>query len=320
MTTSPAAPVRKRVLLTGVSGQLGWELRRTLLPLANLVCAAGPRDAVRGAQPLDLANPEALRNLIRQARPDIIINPAAYTQVDQAEEELDLARAINATAPGVFAEEAHRCGAFLIHYSTDYVFAGQGRKPFLEQDTSAPINAYGRTKCEGEDAIRTRLAAHLILRTSWLYSARGNNFLRTILRLANDHAELRIVDDQIGAPTWARMLAEATAQILAEAGMLGRDWLEERAGTYHLTATGETSWYGFARAILGLAPEHYTQAKLFPIPTSDYPTKAARPAYSVLDCSAAARTFGISLGPWQEHLERVMEDLNTPASGAFGGV
>lgn len=317
MAATADSPVaRPRILLTGVSGQLGWELRRALMPLGDLVCTAGPDQVLGGAEILDLSSAEETRAFVRRVAPDFIVNPAAYTRVDNAEDEATLARAINAEAPAILAEEARRCGALMVHYSTDYVFDGQASRPYNEHYPASPINVYGQTKLDGELAIQASGVPHLILRTSWLYGSRGNNFLLTILRIAARQGELRIVDDQTGAPTWARQVAEATAQVLSQAAQLGRAWLEERAGVYHLTASGATSWFGFARAILQQAQGPARAAKLVPIPTVDFPTRAARPTYSVLDCGKAASTFHLALSPWEEHLARVMEEVNSPAGAA----
>jgi dTDP-4-dehydrorhamnose reductase len=307
---------RPRILLTGVSGQLGWELRRALMPIGDLICTAGPDPAAGADQVLDLGDPDATRAFVRRAAPDYIINPAAYTQVDRAEEEPERAAAINAIAPAVLAEEAARCGALIVHYSTDYVFDGRESRPYSEHYPPSPESVYGKTKLDGEQAVTASGATHLVLRTSWLYGARGSNFLLTILRLARTQSELRIVDDQRGAPTWARLVAEATAQILAQAAVLGRGWLEERSGVYHLTAAGSTTWYGFARAILARLDGSSPLARLLPIATADYTTRATRPAFSVLDCSRMAEVFRLRLSPWEEQLARVMEDLGpNPVGG-----
>jgi len=311
MTVPPHTPyARPRILLTGASGQLGWELWRALMPLGDVVCTAGPDQVTGGAEILDLSSAAATRDLVRRVAPDFIVNPAAYTRVDQAEDEISLARALNAVAPAVLAEEAARCGAMIVHYSTDYVFDGQASRPYSEHYPPSPLNVYGQTKLEGEQAVQSGGGPYLILRTSWLYGARGNNFLSTIMKLARRQSELRIVDDQTGAPTWARQVAEATAQILAQAAPLGRGWLEERAGVYHLTAAGSTTWFGFARAILGRAQSSAPLARLVPIPTVDFPTRASRPTYSVLDCTKAATVFRVALSPWEEQLDRVMEEVN----------
>lgn len=279
-----------RILLTGVNGQVGWELRRTLAPLGEV--HALDRRA------LDLSDPDAIRATVRALRPQLIVNPAAHTAVDRAESEPELALAINATAPGVLAEEAARLGAGMVHYSTDYVFDGAKHEPYLESDAPNPLNVYGRTKLAGEEAVRASGAAHLILRTSWVYGLRGRNFLGTILRLAQERDELKIVADQIGAPTWSRVIAEASAQILAQ-----RDW-RERSGCYHLTAGGETSWHGFAGAILEATGSSIVPA---PIATADYPLPALRPAFSLLSNDRLFAAFGLRLPAWRDSLALCLE-------------
>jgi dTDP-4-dehydrorhamnose reductase len=287
------------------------------MPLGDLLCTSGPDEPARDAETLDLSDPRATRAFVRRAAPDYIINPAAYTRVDQAEDEAALARAINTEAPAVLAEEAAARGALIVHYSTDYVFDGRASRPYTEQYPAAPQNVYGQSKLEGERAVEAAAGPYMILRTSWLYGARGNNFLRTVLRLARQQHELRIVDDQHGAPTWARLVAEATAQILAQTAVLGSSWIKERSGIYHLTAAGSTTWYGFARAILAhIGPTRGPLAKLIPIPTVDYPTRATRPPYSVLDCARAAAVFQLELSPWEEQLARVMEDVRQQSAPA----
>lgn len=276
----------KRILLTGRNGQVGWELERTLAPLGEVLAFdhAG----------LDLADAARLRQIVRDARPDIIVNAAAYTAVDRAESEFDQATALNAVAPGILAEEANRLGALLVHYSTDYVFDGTKDGPYTEDDATSPINAYGRSKLAGEQAIQAAGCRHLIFRTSWVYGLRGNNFLRTIRRLAAERSELRIVDDQIGAPTWSRMIAEATALALHPR--------REGNGVYHLASAGAVSWLGFAAAILGIAPPPGPVAALVAIPSSDYPLPAARPKNSRLDCRRLAADFGLTLPDWEDAL------------------
>jgi dTDP-4-dehydrorhamnose reductase len=293
-----------KILLTGANGQVGWELQRSLAPLGEVV--ALDRDE------LDLANNDALRQRVRDLAPQAIVNAAAYTAVDRAESEPDLARAINAIAPGVLAEEAKRLDAVLVHYSTDYVFDGTKAGAYVENDPTNPLSVYGRTKLEGEQAIGATGCRHLTLRTSWVYAARGHNFALTMLRLARERRGLRIVDDQIGAPTWCREIAKATAALLS-AGFAapGAD------GLYHLTASGATSWFGFAQAIfespemvrLGIVPP-----TLEAIPASAYPTPARRPANSRLDCSRLERQAGIRLGPWDAALARCLAELSIRAS------
>lgn len=285
------------ILLTGVNGQIGWELRRALAPLGRVVGL--------DSRALDLADPHAIRATVRAIAPRLIVNPAAYTAVDRAESEPQRARAVNAMAPGVLAEEASRCGAILVHYSTDYVFDGRKAGPYLEDDAPNPLNVYGASKLEGEQAIAASGARHLILRTSWVYGARGGNFLLTMQRLMQERPELKIVDDQIGAPSWSRMIAEATAQVLAQclSPARGAD-RPEPWGTYHLTNAGETSWHGFATAIAELGGY---ATRLTPIPTSEYPTPARRPANSRLDNGKLARVFGLRLPDWREALKLCMD-------------
>ncbi len=286
------------ILLLGANGQVGWELRRALAPL-------GPVRALERAE-ADLADPDALSRAVRETAPSLIVNAAAYTAVDRAEEDEALAQAINADAPGLLAGEARRLGIALVHYSTDYVFDGAGELPARESDPTAPLNAYGRTKLAGEAAIRDSGCAHLILRTSWVYSMRGANFLLTVKRLAAELEEMRIVADQTGAPTWARGIAGATALILARCGAPAETGgLAEKGGLYHLTASGETSWHGFAEAIVDWmrATDQPVRCKqVHPIPTSDYPTPAKRPANSLLDCAKLRETFGIVMPDWRDQL------------------
>ena len=288
-----------RILLTGSRGQVGWELARTLSTLGEVVAL--------DADGLDLTDADAIRRVVGEVRPGIIVNPAAHTAVDKAESEPDLARAINATAPGILAEEAEKLGALLVHYSTDYVFDGSGEALRQEDDPTGPLNVYGATKLEGENAIRAGCRRHLIFRTSWVYGARGANFLLTMRRLMGERPELKIVDDQIGAPTWCRHLAEATAQILAQVGSPARGADKpEPWGVYHMTNGGETSWHGFAAAIQTLdAPGKPT--RLVAIPSSEYPTPARRPLNSRLDNGKLERVFGIRLPDWRDALRLCMD-------------
>ncbi|MFO1153184.1 MAG: dTDP-4-dehydrorhamnose reductase [Rhodospirillales bacterium] len=290
------------ILLLGRQGQVGWELARTLAPLAPVIGLA--RDD------LDLADPDAIRRAVRRAQPRLIVNAAAYTQVDKAETETELAMAINGTAPGILAEEAKRAGAALVHYSTDYVFAGSGDRPWREDDAVAPLNAYGVSKLAGEQAIAATGGRHLIFRTAWVYADRGRNFLKTMQRLALERDELRVVADQHGAPTWARLIAEATALVLAATRHRdGWDALAERGGLYHLTSGGQTTWCDFAEAIVAAsAPAGERRARVVGIATSEYPTPAKRPAYSVLDCSRLADSFGIGLPDWRDGLALCLGD------------
>ena len=286
----------KIVLFGGKLGQLGWELRRTLAPLGEVV--AVDRDD------LDLRDDSALAAFLREQAPQLIVNASAYTAVDRAETEQDLAFAINEQAPRVMAESARALGAGLIHYSTDYVFDGTLGRPCVEGDAPNPLSVYGRSKLAGEQAIRAAGCAHLIFRTAWVYANRGRNFLNTMERLASERDRLSIVDDQIGNPTWARSLAEATAQILALSwAQGGAAALERVGGTYHLACAGAASWFQFAHAIFAhWGDEGRPVPQLVPITTPEYPTRAKRPAWSVLDCKKAYATFGVQLPGWQAAL------------------
>lgn len=291
------------ILLLGGNGQVGWELRRTLAPL-------GPVRALERAD-VDIADGDALRRVVRDVAPSLIVNAAAYTAVDRAEEEAELAHAVNGRAPGIFAEEAKRLGAGLVHFSTDYVFDGKASRPYREDDAPAPVNVYGQSKLAGEAAIAESGCDHLILRTSWVYSMRGANFLLTVRRLARELEELRIVADQHGAPTWARLIAETTAIVLGTCGApVCAAGLGERSGIYHLTAAGETSWHGFAAAVVAQLRESGESLRcrnVRPIPTSDYPTPARRPARSLLDCGKLKETFGVTMPDWREQLTLCLE-------------
>ena len=299
-----------RILVTGGNGQVGFELLRSL-------AGAGQVMAV-GRDEMDLSDPDSIRRTVRRFGPDLIINAAAYTAVDQAESAPELALAINGIAPGILAEEAKRARAALIHYSTDYVFDGSKGAPYTEDDEPRPINAYGRTKLAGERAIEAVGAPHLILRTSWIYGMRGNNFLLTVLRLARERGELSIVDDQVGAPTWCRAIAEATSGILKRLGYGQPGFLDACAkarGTYNLTAAGQTSWHGFTAAILAHAasatPGESAYAlervpALKPITTEEYPLPAPRPRYSVLSNAKLQRAFGVAMPDWKTSLAECM--------------
>lgn len=286
------------ILLIGSNGQLGWELRRTLSPLGHVVVANRPA--------LDLASPESITAAIRQAAPSLVVNAAAYTAVDRAEQEEELAQAINGSAPAILAEEAKRLGIPLVHYSTDYVFDGKALRPYVEDDPVRPLGAYGRSKLEGEQAIAAVAGIHFVFRTSWVYSMRGANFLLTIQRLAREREELRVVADQHGAPTWARSIAEATAAILAQCrAPCDAGAIAERSGLYHMTAAGQTTWHGFASAIVDAMREDgepVTVRNVVPITTAEYPTPAVRPSYSVLDNSKLADAFGIAIHDWRDQL------------------
>ncbi len=288
-----------KILLTGSHGQVGWELRRTLACLGEVVAL--------DSRAMDLTDVDAIRRVVQDVAPRIIVNPAAHTAVDKAESEVERAYAINATAPGILAEEAEKLGALLVHYSTDYVFDGSGETPWSEDDATGPLNVYGASKLAGEQAIQAACRRHLIFRTSWVYGARGANFLLTMRRLMRERPELKIVADQIGAPTWSRMLAEATALILAQqlSPARGAD-RPEPWGVYHMTNGGETSWHGFAAAIQELDGGE-SKARLLPIPSSDYPTPARRPLNSRLNNDKLARVFGVRLPDWQQSLALCMQ-------------
>lgn len=300
---------RPRILLIGADGQLGWELRRTASPLGEVFATVEnePRRRAVSGELLDLSDQGAVRRVTGEVKPHVILNAAAFTDVDQTERELAVADAINGAAPGVLAREAKRHGALLIHYSTDNVFDGELDRAYRATDPPSPANAYGRTKLRGEEAIRAVGGSHLILRTSWLYGARGNNFLTTVLDLVDAGRPLSVVSDQFGAPTWTRSVAAATVQILALARAAGAAWMGERFGTYHLTAGGRCSWYEFAEAIL----DRYGKRdhELAPQATSKFPATAGRPANGVLDCGAVREAFGIVLEDWRTALDRVMEEV-----------
>lgn len=285
----------RRILVTGKNGQVGWELQRTLMTLGEVI-------AVDRTQ-MDLADADSIRNCIREVKPNLIVNAAAYTAVDKAESEVDLAMAINGLAPGIMAEEAKRLGAAIVHYSTDYVFDGTKTGPYTEDDTPRPLSIYGKSKLAGEEAIKAVGCPHLTLRTSWVYGARGKNFLRTILKLAKERPELRVVNDQVGAPTWCRHLAEATVHILAQLyspAVYDPARVSDVSGTYHLTTGGRTTWFGFAEAITNgaSAAVNGSSPRLVPITTDQYPTAAARPKNSELSNDKIGKQFGLSQPDW----------------------
>jgi dTDP-4-dehydrorhamnose reductase len=286
----------RRILLLGKNGQVGWELERTLAPLGAVKAVDLPE--------VDLADAGGVRRLVRETRPEIIVNAAAYTAVDRAESEPELAMAVNGIAPGVLAEEAKALGAFLVHFSTDYVFDGEKRELYVETDSPNPLNVYGATKLAGDEAIRDVGGAYLILRTSWVYSMRGDGFVTKVLRWAREEEVLRVVEDQVGSPTWARMLAEVTAQALARNNGDSCDRLETRKGLYHLGGDGAASRYEWAQAILECDPhpEEQKSSGLLPSWTDEFPTPAKRPAFSALDCRRFAAAFNLSLPPWRESL------------------
>lgn len=291
------------ILVTGCNGQVGWELRRILQSLGD-VTAIDVAD-------LDLTDADTVRAYLRRQKPEILVNPAAYTAVDKAESELDLAMQINGIAPGVMAEEMARLGGLMVHYSTDYVFDGSKAAPWIETDAVGPLNAYGRTKLVGERAVQAAGGAHLIFRTSWVYGRRGGNFLLTMLRLARERDELRIVSDQHGAPTWCRSIAQGTLRAIqvCNANRARDAWPQEKSGLYHLTNGGETTWYGFTQAIVANAPElaERRRVKLTPIATAEYPLPARRPMHSTLSNAKFERVFGVRLEPWDVALAACLQ-------------
>ena len=301
-----------RILLLGAGGQLGTELRRSLAALGEVVAATRP-GAVGGSpcEVADMSAPDTLLPLLARVAPDVVVNAAAYTAVDRAEQEVELAFRVNAEAPDVLAAACADSGATLVHYSTDYVFDGQGTRPYLEGDDTAPLGVYGASKLAGEVAVLSSGARHMVFRTAWVYAAHSRNFMRTMLRVGAERDVLRVVADQVGTPTPAALLADVTARALRADAV--------PSGLWHLTPTGETSWHGFAEAIfegavarglLSRAPE------VEAIATADYPTPAARPAYSVLDCSALQRDFGVALPDWRAGLAATLDELANAAATA----
>ena len=292
------------ILLLGKGGQVGWELQRSLSVLGHVTALDHDSTGHCG----DFANPAGIADTVRALRPDIIVNAAAHTAVDKAESELDLARLLNATTPGVLAEEAARLGAWLIHYSTDYVFDGSGSRPWVETDVPAPLSVYGRTKLEGEQLIQQSGAQHLILRTSGVYAARGGNFAKTMLRLAQERERLTVIDDQWGAPTGADLLADVTAHAIRHLQQRPQD-----AGLYHLVAGGETNWNLYAKYVLDQAQKAQSAIKIVakevvPVPTSAFPTPARRPHNSRLNTQKLQATFGLTLPHWQQGVARMLQE------------
>ena len=308
-----AEPIRKTghspftTLLIGATGQLGFELCRVLSESGDVI--APPRSE------LDLSRPQTIPAVMRALRPNVVVNAAAYTAVDRAESERALCFAVNADAPGVLAEEALRLGSGLIHYSTDYVFDGQKTTPYEESDAAAPLNVYGESKLAGERAVESVGGSWVILRTSWVYGRRGANFLTRILQIARERDDMRVVDDQIGAPTWSRSIAAATGQILAPAHRGGNvsEGLGHCSGVYHMTAAGTTSWFGFAEAILKLDPHRaaHRVRTLIPIASSEFVAAAARPRWSVMNGTKLHDRFGIRLPSWKSDLALALGDVTT---------
>jgi dTDP-4-dehydrorhamnose reductase len=290
-----------RILLLGAGGQLGMELERKMSSSAGVELTALSRAE------LDLSDVAAVRVAIREAEPEIVINAAAYTAVDRAEQEPELARLVNGVAPGVMAEEVGRIGGWLIHYSTDYVFDGLGTRPWMESDATGPLGVYGQTKLQGELAIAAAGCRHLIFRTSWVYAAKGKNFLHTMLRLGRERDVLKVVDDQIGAPTTAEALTSATEAVLC--GLTDGGDLSDAIGIYHLACAGETSWYGFAKAIFETFAARQKPPEVLPIPSSQYVTPAERPLNSRLNCERFATRFGFIMPSWQKALDEVAKKV-----------
>ena len=287
-----------KILLFGRIGQVGWELRRTLAPMGQLVCVDYPE--------VDFTKPDSIRRWIEDTSPAIIINAAAYTAVDKAETEVDLAMKINAAAPGVMAVEAKKRGALLVHYSTDYIFEGNKTSPYVEDDLPNPQSAYGRSKLAGDQAIQQVDGNYLIFRLCWVYGARGANFMLTMMRLAREREKLRVVNDQVGCPTWSRMIAETTALALNQTDTPAK--AAARKGVYHLCSSGQTSWHGFASAIIDAMPDEEKKCRVVEgITSAEYPTPTKRPAYSVMSCAKLERVFGLKLPEWRESLGLVME-------------
>ena len=284
-----------KILLTGASGQVGYELQRSLQALGQVIALDRSR--------MDLSDLDQVRAVVRALRPGLIVNPAAYTAVDQAESEPALAHRINAEAPAVMAAEARLLGAAMVHYSTDYVFDGTKQGAYVETDTTNPINVYGASKLAGEQAIAATGIAHLILRTSWVYGMRGKNFLQTMLRLGAEREELRVVADQLGAPTWSRTIADTTAVLLAQAKGGGAAWWDQNSGIYHLSCQGQTSWHGFTEAIVAKAG---LACRVTPIGSADYPTPARRPANSVMSCNKLIARF-CAIPDWEQALSLCLE-------------
>jgi dTDP-4-dehydrorhamnose reductase len=294
-----------KILLFGKNGQVGWELQRSLAPLGELVALGTDSRDLCG----DLTNLDGITQTVQSVAPNIIVNAAAYTAVDKAESEADLAHTINALAPGVLAQAAQRCGAWLVHYSTDYVFDGSGNQPWLESDNTAPLNVYGQSKLEGEQAILASGCRHLIFRTSWVYAARGNNFAKTMLQLAQQRDSLQVIDDQFGAPTGAELLADVTAHALRVAVRRPKV-----SGLYHLVAGGETSWHGYANFVIDYARRAGVDIKvaaeaIAAVPSSAFVTAAQRPNNSRLNTDKLQNTFDLHLPHWQSGVSRLLSEI-----------
>jgi dTDP-4-dehydrorhamnose reductase len=292
-----------KILLFGKNGQVGWELQRSLAPLGELVALGSRGEAL----PCDFNEPDLLAETVRQVRPDVIVNAAAYTAVDKAETDREAAHRVNALAPGVLARAAHQCGALMVHYSTDYVFDGSGTRPWREDDPTGPLNVYGMTKLEGEQRVAEACARHLIFRTSWVYSARGNNFAKTILRLAQERDSLQVVDDQFGAPTGADLIADVTAHALRLESNL-----QSLTGLYHLAASGHTTWYDYSRELVTLARHHKFPLlvgpdQIAPVTSATLAGNASRPQNSRLDVGRLCAVFSLVMPCWQRGISRMLQ-------------
>ena len=293
-----------KILLFGKNGQVGWELQRSLSPLGELVVLDRHSTGLCG----DLTDLNGIKDTVRRVKPDVIVNAAAYTAVDKAESDAEVAQTVNAAAPGVLAQAASEVGAWLLHYSTDYVFDGSGSKPWVETDPTRPLNVYGKTKLEGEQRIASQCAKHLIFRTSWVYAARGGNFAKTMLRLAQERETLNVINDQFGSPTGADLIADVTAHAIAHVMRKPDD-----AGLYHLSASDETNWFNYAKYVVDqsiraqAAPEIIVKT-ISPVATSAFPTAAKRPHNSRLNTAKLQRTFGLQLAPWQQGVARMLAE------------
>ena len=301
-----------KILLLGPNGQVGWELQRSLAPLGEVLALDRHSTEACG----DLSQPEALVQTVLNFQPQVIVNAAAHTAVDKAESEPDLARLLNATAPGALAQAAQAVGAWLVHYSTDYVFNGQGQRPWLEDDATEPLSVYGQTKLEGERLIAASGCKHVIFRTSWVYASRGGNFAKTMLRLAQERERLTVIDDQFGAPTGADLIADVSAHAIRQ--VTASDTDATRSGIYHLVAAGQTSWHGYAQHVIEtarrLAPEKNWQVQdIAPVPSSAFVTPARRPHNSRLDTHKLQTTWGLQLPDWQRGVDRMLAETVSPA-------
>ena len=296
-----------KILLLGKNGQVGWELQRSLAPLGELIALDRHSTAHAG----DLSRPEALAQTVREVRPDVVVNAAAHTAVDKAESEPELARTLNATAPAALARAAAEVGAWLVHYSTDYVFNGEGNQAWQEDDATGPLSVYGQTKLEGEQVIAASGCRHLIFRTSWVYAARGGNFARTMLRLAQERERLTVIDDQRGAPTGADLIADVSAHAIRQV-MAAKD--ARLSGIYHLVAAGETSWHGYASHAIATAQRlqpalPWKVTEIAPVPTSAFPTPARRPLNSRLSTQRLQSRFGLVMPAWQQGVDRLLTEI-----------